>query len=46
MPGSKYRSIKKPKVYEKLREKGMPKSKAARISNAKAKTARTKRKKG
>lgn len=35
MPGTKWkRSIKKPKVYEALREKGMSKEKAARISNA------------
>ncbi len=36
MPGRKYASIKKPRVYEKLRSKGMPKAKAARISNAMA----------
>jgi hypothetical protein len=35
MPGRKYRSIKRPKVYEALRRKGMTKSRAARISNAK-----------
>jgi hypothetical protein len=35
MPGRKYRSIKRPKVYEALRRKGMSKSRAARISNAK-----------
>lgn len=35
MPGKKYRSIKRPKVYERLRRKGMSKRKAARISNAK-----------
>lgn len=29
-------SIKKPKVYEALRDKGMSKEKAARISNAQA----------
>jgi hypothetical protein len=34
MPGKKYRSIKNPKVYEALREKGMGKTKAAKISNA------------
>lgn len=36
MPGRKYRSIKRPKVYEALRRKGYPKSKAARISNSQA----------
>jgi hypothetical protein len=37
MPGSKYRSIKRPKVYEALRKKrGMSKTKAAKISNAMA----------
>jgi hypothetical protein len=30
-------SIKKPKTYEALRDKGMPKQRAARISNAQAK---------
>ena len=34
MPGKKYRSIKRPKVYEALRRKGMSKKKAARISNS------------
>lgn len=34
MPGKKYRSIKRPKVYEALREKGYSKERAARISNA------------
>ena len=37
MPGKKYASIKKPKVYEALRDKGYSKAKAAKISNAKAK---------
>jgi hypothetical protein len=38
MPGGKDPgpSIKKPKVYEKLRSKGMSKTKAAKISNAQA----------
>lgn len=36
MPGAKYRSIKKPKVYEALRDKGMSKERAAKISNAQA----------
>lgn len=35
MPGKKYASIKKPAVYEALREKGYSKEKAAKISNAK-----------
>jgi hypothetical protein len=35
MPGKAYRSIKRPKVYEALREKGYSKAKAAAISNAK-----------
>jgi hypothetical protein len=37
MPGKKYASIKKPAMYEALREKGMSKTKAAKISNAAAK---------
>ena len=45
MPGKKYRSLKKPRTYEALRDKGMPKSQAARISNAQAKK-RTRKKKG
>ena len=40
MPGKKYASIKKPKVYEALREKGMSKERSARISNAQAKKRR------
>ena len=38
MPGGKQPgpSIKKPKTYEALRDKGMSKEKAARISNAQA----------
>lgn len=44
MPGKKYRSIKKPKEYEDLRQKGMSKQQAAKISNADAKrTSRRKR---
>jgi hypothetical protein len=35
-------SVKKPKTYEALRDKGMPKQRAARIANAQA----TKQKKG
>lgn len=43
MPGRKYRSIKRPRVYEALKKKrGMFKAKAAAISNAG--TSRTKRK--
>lgn len=37
MPGKKYRSIKAPKIYEALRRRGLPKSRAAAISNAAAK---------
>jgi hypothetical protein len=38
MPGrSPGPSVKKPKVYEALKKKGMSKSRAARISNAQAK---------
>lgn len=37
MPGKKYRSIKRPKVYEALRRKGASKRKAARIANRKKK---------
>jgi hypothetical protein len=37
MPGKKMASIKRPKVYEALREKGYPKERAARISNAQTK---------
>jgi hypothetical protein len=38
MPGKKHGpSVKKPKTYEALRDKGMSKSRAARISNAQAK---------
>lgn len=37
MPGKKYSSIKRPKVYEALRRKGMSKASAAAISNAKRK---------
>lgn len=34
MPGRKYKSIKRPRVYEALRRKGYSKTKAAKISNA------------
>lgn len=42
MPGKKYRSIKRPKVYEALRREGHSKSSAAAISNALAKKQRRK----
>jgi hypothetical protein len=35
MPGRKYRSIKKPHVYEALRRKGYSKTKSAKIANSK-----------
>lgn len=34
MPGKKMASIKHPKTYEALREKGMSKEQSAKISNA------------
>jgi hypothetical protein len=34
MPGKKMNSIKRPKVYERLRDKGMPKARAAKIANS------------
>jgi hypothetical protein len=34
VPGKKYRSTKRPRVYERLKAKGYSKRKAARISNA------------
>jgi hypothetical protein len=34
MPGRKYRSIKRPKVYEGLRKRGLTKTRAAKIANA------------
>lgn len=45
MPGKKYNSIKKPKMYEGLRDKGYSKSSAARISNAAAKKKSRKKRK-
>lgn len=43
MPGKKTSSsIKKPKTYEALKDKGMPKSRAAAISNAQAKKTKKK----
>jgi predicted GNAT family acetyltransferase len=35
MPGKKMRSIKRPKVYEALRGKGLSKTRAAKIANSK-----------
>lgn len=42
MPGDKYNSILNPKQYEALRDKGMSKEKAAKISNASAKKGKKK----
>lgn len=36
MPGKKYASLKRPRVYEALRRKGYSKTKAAKISNSRA----------
>lgn len=46
MPGGFYPgpSIKKPAVYEALKDKGMSKTKAAKISNAQAKKSKRKKK--
>ncbi len=41
MPGEKNRSLKKPDMYEELREDGASKEKAARISNAAANRGRS-----
>lgn len=41
MPGKKNPSLKDPELYEKLRDDGASKSKAARISNAAAKEGRS-----
>lgn len=41
MPEKKNPSVKDPKVYEKLRDEGASKQKAARISNAAAKKGRS-----
>lgn len=41
MPENKNPSVKDPKVYEKLRDEGASKQKAARISNAAAKKGRS-----
>jgi hypothetical protein len=40
MPGKKYRSIKRPKVYEAVKRKYGSKRKAARIANAGKKASR------
>jgi len=37
MPGRRWRSIKRPKIYEALRRQGMSKSKAAAVANSMAK---------
>jgi hypothetical protein len=42
MPGKKNASLKKPKMYEDLRDEGASKEKAARISNAAAQKGRSK----
>lgn len=44
MPGSAYRSLKKPAVYEALRRKGMSKERAAKVSNGRAARSRKRRK--
>jgi hypothetical protein len=41
MPGRKNSSLKDPKLYEKLRDEGASKEKAARVSNASAKQGRS-----
>jgi hypothetical protein len=47
MPGKDHgSSVKNPKQYEGLREKGMPKQRAAAISNANAKNANASSRKG
>jgi hypothetical protein len=45
VPGKKYASIKRPKVYEALRKKGYSKTKAAKIANSKAKGGKKKKRK-
>jgi hypothetical protein len=45
MPGKKYASIKRPKVYEALKAKGLSKTRAAKISNAMASKGKGRRKK-
>lgn len=43
-PGEKYRSLKRPDIYEALRREGMSKERAARISNAQARKRRARTK--
>jgi hypothetical protein len=43
MPGKKMRGIKNPALYEKLRGRGVPKERAARISNSQAAKSKKKR---
>ncbi len=43
MPGKKYASIRRPRVYRALKRKGYSKSKAARISNAQQRGGRRRR---
>lgn len=45
MPGKKYASIRRPRVYEALRKKGYSKERAAKIANDKSPLAGHKRKK-
>lgn len=46
MPGTKWkRSLKRPKLYERMRDSGMSKGKAARLSNWMSKRKKGKRKK-
>jgi hypothetical protein len=44
MPGKKYKSLKAPGLYEKLRDKGFSKSSAAALSNWIAKRRKGKKK--
>ena len=41
MPAKKMRSIKRPKVYEKLRDKGYSKTSAAKIANSQKRKKKT-----
>lgn len=43
MPGKKYRSLKKPRMYEGLKKEGFSKESAAKISNAAAKKRKKKK---
>lgn len=43
MPGKKYASIKRPRVYEALRAKGMSKTRAAKIANSRRRGGRRKK---